>query len=386
MPASPFTFYAYDLVARTFRAELPFSSFSFTEVRDRPGSFDAVIAVDHPKATRATLDPGATAIFVDHLGALIYGGILWTANARVPETGEATLRLAGQGFFSAYRDGRRSIRSRSGMTYATGANGFEVIFTAVDAFRIVKDIIDHGATFPGDVGFDAVRFNGPGAATAFGNLAGSLMATTFYTYELKDIGDAIEELAAQSPGFDFAVSVAWNGSAPARYLDLYYPRQGRVLDLRLEVGKNVTLVDWTIDATKAANVAVATGAGTGDALKIAETFAPELISPAGPYPRLEAIRSYRDESLDAALLAHANADLSLLKMPPEPLTLDVITGRDLDLGSFTVGDTVHVIANRGFLDVDENQRIEARTVTINDRGKATIRVSMADEAATLGTA
>lgn len=369
----------YDLVGRDFVDEAPFETFEYTEALNKPGGWSATVKIDHPKASAGNLKESATAVFVDRDKSLIFGGILWDSDAQVAEN--ATLRVGGQGFFSYYRDDHRFLRSRSGMVEATGANALEITFTNEDVFAIVNDLLAHAATFPGDVGFDDVRYFGPGV----GGLSGVLKSQTYWAYELKNIGAAIEDLATQDPGFDFVTTVGWLAGEPVRYLDLHYPRKGADTGgLVFEDRKNIKLVKRAVRGGKTANVITTTGAGTGDTLLTAEASALDLIAPGGRYPRLEGIRSYRDEAILANLSAHASADLSASKLPVETLEVEVIEDIGASVTSFGLGDTAHVIAHRGFVNVDGDYRITARTINFNAEGHPTIKVALADEAATLG--
>lgn len=379
MASRGFTYYAFDAVSRTLRDELPLSSYEWTDTLNRPGSMAARLSRTHAKATRANLEPGATILYVDRGGLLLFGGIIWAAQSG---SRDPLVRLGGQGLFSYYRDGRRFIRSRTGMTYATGTPPIEITFTAIDAFRVVKDLIDHAATFAGTIGFDAVRFHGPGAA----GISGLAKTRTYWAYELKGIGQAIEELASQSPGFDFSTSVAWDPatSRPLHYLDLFYPRRGVASGGPTFIaGKNIELLDWTRNAAAMGNVVTATGAGQADAMLTSESADLALI---GAYPRLEKVTSYRDESLQANLDAHATADLSAAKAPIETVRARVTETVDSLLTAFDAGDTATFQADDGFLNIDADYRITTKKVSVDANGHPSIEITAGDEAASLGVA
>lgn len=377
--SAPFRYYAYDAVSEDFIEELPLSSVDFSEVSNRPGGFSASMSADHPKATRNNLEPLATVIYVDRGGLIVGHG--WV-QVLEPNFTAGTVRIGGEGLWAYYRDDRRRIRSRQGMTYATGTNDLEVTFTDVDVFNIVDDLVSHAAVEPGNLGFADVRFHGPGV----GGLSGSTRSATYWTYEQKNIGDAIEALAAQDPGFDFAVNCEWVGGSIVRYLDLYYPRRGvNSGALIFEDRKNVSLLKWTLNGKKTANVVTANGAGQGDALKTGQAIATDLIAPAGRYPRLERSTTYRDEASTTNLNAHAVADLAALKLPVETIELELVEGIDASLSSFGLGDTGHVIANRGGFAIDDDYRVESRRTVVDVNGKAKITATLATEAASLGT-
>jgi hypothetical protein len=75
--------------------------------------------MDDPKATRANLDPGATAIYIERGGILVWGGILWTVDT---DNSERKLNLGGEGFWSYFK--HRTIHNRTAMSHATSSSSF----------------------------------------------------------------------------------------------------------------------------------------------------------------------------------------------------------------------------------------------------------------------
>jgi hypothetical protein len=382
--ADRFNYYAFDLVSNSLRDELPLSTFEWTNPLVPPDTWQATIDRDNLKAIRANLEPGATGIYVERGKSLLFGGILWATKA---SSKDPTVQLGGQGRLGYYGNGRRFLRDRAGMTSATGTPAIEITFTAIDVFNIVADLLAHAANYAANLGYTAVRFHGPGAGVANGTLSTNLKTTTYWAYELKNILDAIIELATQSPGFEISESCEWDSAnnRPFHYLDLWYPRRGvsAANGPTFIVGKNVSMLGYTLDASKMANVVTATGSGTADAMKTSEASDSTVI---GTYPRLEGINTYRDESVDANLAAHAAANLSLSKKPVETLELEVIEGSDSALTSWGTGDTGLVQATQGFITVNNTYRVLKKSVKIDDKGFPTIGATMGDEAASLGVA
>lgn len=376
-----FTYYVCNLFTGEVMEEVPFTKFSYNRTLNRPGGWTAEIPYNHPKATRDILNPGAVGVYVDQNGSVRFGGLLWTAEV---EFG-GNLKVGGQGFLDIARDPRKLIRSRGGMTYATGVNPTEVTFTGVDQFRIVEDLVNHATFYNFGTVVDRVDFHGP----AGGGLSGVTRDRTYWTYELKPIGEAIEQLSAVINGFDFSESYTWTAGDPdviTPRIDLWYPRKGGAQDLVLEQGKNLILLRQTLDATKLATRAIATGSGIGDAMLMSEAVDLAQEYPTGAYPLLQTVHSYPDVSIQETLDDHAARDLATYKYPVETLEVEILDITDSELGTFGEGDTFRVIANDGYVAVDGDYRIESMDVTISDTGFVKIGATMADEQASLGTA
>lgn len=367
---APYTYLAYDVAANTQVDELPFITFEWEEVLNRPGGFRAQLPLRHPKATTNSLYPWRTAIYVDQAGQLRFGGIVTKVEATADDTG--TLAVEGVGFFGYYTDDHRTIQSRQGMTYATGT-GAEIRFAAVDQFRIVADLIAHAGYYNGGSVGLTVAMHGPSG----GGISGVTRDRSYYRYERKCLGEAIAQLAEVDDGFDYSVGVAWSGTTPAKTLDLWYPRQGRSIDLVFEQQKNVNLLRWSLDGSRMANWVTALGAGDGNRMKIATNSNANLIYPNAPWPMLEAVTSYRDVSHQSTLAAHAKADRLERRWPVETIALEIINTDDTPLGGFIVGDDIQVIANDGYVTLNGRYRIQSVRVGISVDGQTSIGVELA---------
>jgi hypothetical protein len=355
--------------------EVPFSTFRFDEVLNRPGGWDATLGMRHAKAIRGNFEPGATSVWAIEGSTVLFGGILWVVGAA---TGRDTVRVGGQGFLSLYRDGRRSIRSRLGMTHATGPLPSDVRWaSSVDLFDIVEDLFAHAAAIGGgaDLGL-TVSKRGPGALGIAGvGPNGDLELTTD---ERRPIGELLEQLSKATPGFDFGLSYAWastNVLVPT--LELYYPRRGRITGYVLDAGRNVAIVDWTRDAGTMTNYVEGFGAGEGDAMIRATSTDPSSLAPAGRFPLLEATvnakpvvdRDYL-RGLTAAELGRRNAGLETVKVR----TLDSF---DVPLGGFIAGDFVTLAATDGILELDGLWRIAGYTASFDSDGQAVADIDLA---------
>lgn len=322
-----YRFLVGDLLTGVLREEMPFSDVSYGEVLNAPGAFQATIGLRHPKATRTNLDPGRTAIYVERDGVLLWGGILWSAQADVAG---ATVALIGEGFWSYWR--RRNLRVTK--TYA-----------ATDQLAIAQDLLNWAQAEPGgDIGVIV------GTETS-----GVLRDRTYNIWERVNIGQAIEQLTAVQNGFDVSIDVAYDSSGNiTKTFRPSYPRRGRDTSIVLELGSNMAGLSQKIDATTQANRIDILGAGDGPAMLIATATD---MAAAPPYPLLEDVLTYKDISVPATLLGHGVAAVTTRALPVETLPTVARAGPDTGVGSFITGDEITVRGEDGYVVVDDRMRI-----------------------------
>jgi len=359
---SPFTYYVCNLFTGEILEEMPFSKFGYSRTKNKPGGWDANIGQQQVKATDTLLSPWARSVYAARDNTLLYGGILQTRNTESDEE----MKIGGEGFFSYYQQGRRSLRSKVGMLRAGGKNDFEIIYTQVDQFEIVMDFLRHAASYSGgaNVSYDIVRLHGPGV----GGLSGVLRDRTYYTYELKEIGEAIEQMSEVIDGFDFSESYYWENNAIKRAFDLWFPWKGNLEPITMEVGNNVILLNRDEDGTAFATRAIALGSGEADAQLQAESVKAGIEYPTGPYPMLEHIETYSDVSIQATLQSHSQFDVNQASILKETLELEVTDRWEVELGAFDWGDAVIAYASDGALQVSDIYRIESFGVDIQGAG------------------
>lgn len=338
-----------DLLTGTIREEIPFSTVRYSHVLNRPGGFAATLPLRHPKATRANLDPGRTAVFIERGGVIVWGGILWTAKASVEG---ATVEVGGEGFWSYFR--RRKIRTTKA-------------YAAADQCFIARDLVTYAqAQAGGDLGVIV------GSETS-----GVLRDRTYYHYERKNLGEAVEQLAAVQGGFDFNIDVSWIGGVITKTFQVQYPRRGRATAIVFELGSNIEGLEQEIDATRQANIIDGLGAGDGDSMLI--TTVSDL-SQTPPYPLLEDVVTYKDVRVPSTLQLSSLAELVSRSTPVERLpTLLAHAGPDTEIGSFITGDTVTVRGSAGYLSVSEQMRITTYEVTVDENGREAVGLGLQSE-------
>lgn len=214
-------------------------------------------------------------------------------------------------------------------------------------------------------------------------------------YELRTVGEVIEELAIAEDGFEYDYSYAWNsGGYVDTTLTLSYPRRGRNY-LRsghvFEVGRNVTEFTWPSDGTRVANKVYATGNGEGDAMLISSAADTYQILPGtsgGPgYPLLEEVTSSkRTRGTDGQRQLNA-LTAGRIKAVATPVVLPEITVRaDLDpeFGSYITGDACRIIippnlSPRFPNGLDQYRRIVGWNVRVDDEGTEAVSLILGEE-------
>lgn len=344
-----------DLLTDVVREEMPFSAVSYGDVLNAPGSFSGTLPLSlrnsagFEKITRANLDPGKTALYVERDGVLVWGGIIWTA---IADDDSYTLTIGAEGFWSYFR--RRLIRATK--TYA-----------AADQFFIARDLVNYAQGILG----------GSLSVVVGSETSGVLRDRTYNSYERVNLGQAIEDLAAVENGFDFGITVTYVAGVRTKTLHLYYPRRGSRLAHVLDLGTNIESLSWEIDASTQANLIDAIGAGEAASMLLATATDADR----GGYPLLEDTISYKDVSVQATLIAHAKSTLAARVNPVESLPTLIAHGTsDFAIGSYSVGDEIEARTTNagGFLSIDTIFRILSSTVSVADDGKETTSFELVD--------
>jgi hypothetical protein len=368
-----------DLLTGTVRDEVPFSSFGYDDVLNRPGGWTATLPIRHPKARRSLLEPGAVAVWVVDGDSVLNAGILWELGATIDENGGELVSLGGQGLLSAYREGRRTIRSRLGMTHAFGPLPSDVRWDdATDPFEVVEDLFGHTAAIAGaaDLGIPIVR-RGPGVSGYTGTTIDGTIELT--TDERRSIYELLEELADVDGGIDFGLVYRWAGNnLLAADLELYWPSRGRVTGHVFEAGKNITILDWQVSASELANFVNGIGAGEGDSMLRVGALDGTNLYPAGlGYPLLESSVDAKQVTDSTILTDLAVGELKRTKTPRNTLKVELIDTEDVPLGSFVPGDFITVAATEGIYELDGLWRVAALHPDFDEDGKVTVTVDLA---------
>lgn len=344
-----------NLLAGTGREEIPVNSLQWGRLLDSPGALQGSVDMDHPKCTRSNLNPGATAVYVERGGLLVWGGILWTGRA---DSVTRQLTIGAEGFWSYFR--RRILRTTK-------------TYTAQDQLFMARDLINYALAQPGSLGNITV---GSELTTDNGGTQ-QLRTQTYSQFERKNIGQAVEELAALKNGFDFEIAVAWDaaGTTPTRTFKLYYPMRG-TRNSALVFNHNVTGVSSTVvevDATKTTNLLDALGQGDATSMLIGTAVDTSGLS---TYPLLEDTSPHKDVNDQTLLNAVAAGDLNRNRLPRETPILSKDATTWPDLGAFQEGDAGLFTVSDGWISVNSYQRIQGFTVNVGDEGQETMSLTV----------
>jgi hypothetical protein len=344
-----YTYLVGNLLTGVLREEMPFGNVVWSPVLDRPGSFSATIPYNHPKATRANIDPGRTVLYVVREGVIVWSGIIWTARRA---NGASVVTVGAEGFLSYFR--QRSIRKT-------------LAYAHTDQLTIGRGIIEalqSPSLYPGgNIGIQVDTVT-----------CGVQRDRTYWWYEYKNAGDALEELSAVQGGFDFEFASAYESGSIVNRLHFFWPKKGVRSGVVFELGTNVNALGWSIDGKALANHVDAIGSGTGATM---------LTSPAtntsqlGVYPLLEAQVSAKDVSVPSTLAGMAQAALAAQASADAISSIVVRSTADTQPGAFATGDQVLVRSHDGFVAIDGWYRVMAYAVTISDQGTESIDITLA---------
>lgn len=350
-------------------AELPLNDLSFGSVLNGAGELsgtlplpvnDPVLAATYVDA----VDPVRRQLVVERDGAIVWCGLVWMSPY---SDNDQTLEVRAAETWSYYR--RRVIATRR-------------VFTGADQFAIVRQLLnDAHAVSGGDIN-----------VTVGSETCGVLRDRTYETWEFKNLGEAVEQLAEVINGFDFSIEPAWSAAgALTKTFRLYYPRKGARFSATghvFEVGRNVIRWDWPNDGTRYANRVHNVGSGQDAAtLRVTRTATDQLTLAAsgGPgYPLIEEVISNTDVIKTSTLTAQADLTLGSLARPIEIPRVVVRADVDPILGAWSLGDACRFVCQPGlsprFPDgIDDYRRIIGFDVEVNDEGTEEVQLTLGVE-------
>lgn len=259
-------------------------------------------------------------------GVIVAGGIWWTWSA---DFDAGTLTLSGQGWHSYVR--RRTLRADK--TYADQDQ------TSV----IAKALVDYTQT----------AGQTPVISTSTVTASGQLRDRTWLASEKNNLGQLLEELAGDENGFSFRYDTIRNGDLiEARFITT--PPTGRKTSLVFEVGKSITKLSATGDATQLATHVDGVGAGEGAAGVRTTQANASLI---GVYPLLDAVISKTEVKVLSTLASYARQRLAVGKAPVKLPKATVNPNAEPVIGSYVVGDVVTTRGGYGLVTLDDLNRI-----------------------------
>lgn len=349
-----------DLLTNSIIGELPLTGVNFTQQLNTAGTFTGHLLLSGVNATALNIStatiPGRTAIYVDRGGILVWGGVLWN---REYNSTEQTLSFQSREFESYFE--RRKVTTTQ-------------IFTNTDQLTIANSLLNTAQSATnGNIGVQT------SPATS-----GVLVNRTYYSYELKNVYQAIQDLSKQLNGFDFNIQVAYDGGGnPTKTLVLSYPKSGTTYSatnpsapvFQFPSG-NIIEYNYPEDALIAANKIYALGAGSNEGKLIATATDPTLL--AAGFPLLEQEANYSDIT-DATMLAGlATGQIKATSYPPTTLRVVAPPSENPVFGTYLLGDECRVIItdNRFPTTLDAIYRLVALSVTPGEDGPERITLTL----------
>lgn len=271
-------------------------------------------------------------------GTVVAGGIWWTWSA---DFDAGTLTLSGQGWHSYVR--RRTLRA-------------DKTFTDQDQTSVIaKALIDYTQT----------TGQTPVISTTTVTASGQLRDRTWLASEKNNVGQLLEELASDEGGFNYRYDTIRNGDLiEARFITTQ--PTGRKTTLVFEVGKSITKLSATGDATQLATHVDGVGAGEGDSGVRTTQANAALI---GVYPLLDTTVSKTDVTVLSTLASYARQRLAVGKAPVKLPTASVDPNVEPVIGSYVVGDVVRVRGGYGLVTLDDLYRVVQADGNLDQSGE-----------------
>ena len=327
--------------------EVPAITITYGEVLNGAGAASVEIPLNTPAGNISALAPLQQSIFVLRDGVPVWGGILW-AYSMDAAANKATLSCTG--FMSLLN--RRRMRAT-------------VKYEGIDQALIVKDFVDVAqALSGGNMLID----------TSDVVAVGKTRDRTYYDYERKNIGEAIEQMSDVRDGFDYAIRPAYVAGALTRRMTVTYPNTGRNTNIVLDTGSNVDLMSVTSDATQMTTVQHIKGEGDGANALLATATNAALLN---VYPMVESLFAAQDVKQQSTMDDYAQRGIDLGKEPVVIPTVQISGESDPQIGSYITGDHVRVVANYGLLNIDATFRITAWTAVVAEVGSETVTIQLA---------
>lgn len=251
----------------------------------------------------------------------------------------------------------------------------------VDPLDIVRQVWTHVQGQPGgdlhvtvDPATSPIRIGEEEKQVDFTTSSGEAVAFDAGPFRLnavdaQDLQKVIDDLAADTP-FDYREHTYWDGERIRHRLELGHPALGAERpDLRFVIGENVAVLPHLNgDAAAYASEVLVIGAGEGRAAVTAHV-------PSDSVSRLRRVAIVADKTLRSATAATNRARAELKARDPRGALseLVVIDHPNAPLGSYDVGDTIHVTGplydgNR----VDHWARITEIARPVGHAGRATL--------------
>lgn len=364
MATTQYRYLFADLLTNSVIAELPITGVNFTQQLNTAGTLTGHLLLSGVNAAGLNVSagtiPGRTAIYVDRNGTLVWGGILWH---REYNSTSQTLTFQAREFLSYFE--RRRITTTAA-------------YTNVDQLQLAQTLISNAQSATG--GNIGLLYNQDPASSS---TSGVLVSRTYYNYEYKQVLAAVQDLSKQTTGFDFEISVYYDGDGnPAKSFNTFYPKSGTTYSSTnpsapvFQLPGNIVEYEYPEDGTIAANTVYALGAGSNEG-KLIQT-ATDATKLAAGWPLLEDQANYSDIT-DATLLAGlASGQITAVSYPPTTLRVVAPPAQEPQFGTYQIGDEVRVTItdNRFPSTLDAIYRLVALSVVPGEDGPERVTLTL----------
>jgi hypothetical protein len=329
MATTTYRYLFADLVTNQILAELPLTGVTYNQQLNTAGSFQGHLLLSGVNATGLNISaatiPSKTAVYVDRNGVLVWGGVIWS---REYKSSNQTLSITAREFISYFE--RRRISNTT-------------VFNSVDQLQIAQTLISNAQGVPyGNIG---ILYNQDSSSTS---TSGVLISRTYYNYEIKPVFVAVQDLSKQTNGFDFGVSVYYDGSGnPSRSFNTYYPRRGTIYSssnpsapvFEFPAG-NIAEYTYPEDGIAAANTIYALGAGSNEGKLIAISQNASYLTTG--WALLEDQANYSDITDSAVLANLAIGQINAVSYPPTTLKVIAPPYVSPTFGTYQLGDDIRI--------------------------------------------
>jgi hypothetical protein len=365
-----YTFLVTSLLTGDILDEVDLSAFNFTETINRPGSGQAFARIDSPSTTETNFLPWGNALWALKGDQVIFAGFMGQAQ---PRSGTKVIQIPLHGFMEYYRTQIISAVGRN-----LWANGQQlpgepghphlggVRFDQVEQFEIFQDLVLH-------VGRRDQLANLRPFVT-WDEPSGVLRDDTWWNYEYKFVGIAVEQLADRINGFLWHQIYSVQGNRLRFGFKLRYPTDGLKRNILLEFDSSpeqTNVWEYTQDSpSRPANSVIALGEGEGP-----DAIVARVDSKAHPFgaftrglPRYYAVRQHSDVKRVPTLQAHADKYHARHFIPIQHIDVEMVPGSDPYYLNFNLGDRFPVrIEDEAYITEDE-YRVTSRKVVLTKEG------------------
>ncbi len=371
----------------TPRAEVPFSSLTFSDILNRPGSCDITIPLQAGIDMSRFTTPGNTAIWIERNGNIVWGGPLWTTD--VDLVGQS-VRLSCEGWLSYYNHRINTVNFDTG-AFIPGEAGqdittvmYQLLRTTVETF---PETPNWGLSYPSTPGVPPIDIN-PWLVYAFSggfqwDCVGAVRAS-----ELLNMGTFIEKLlngeysnetynAYEIHTADYAIVPSWDydNAVPKAVWQAWNYKRSATISKPLALDAGIVSLGITYDATNQANEVHVLGTGGGDLAPRASASRDRSddsmhmqIAISKDLDNTASTQSFANNAVQALVKPHIIPEISIRGDNPE-----------WDWTTYSVGDTFVLDVDYSFVDLRIPWRIMEKSTTVDASGTETVNISVADD-------